>query len=128
MTMKNILNKYYVPYDNSYCVEYTTNKESYLLPWLDSNEFNPTKEEIKTLFTIVSMPYTTIIKSICGKKEELTFINVKSSTTDKVYRVLFNEKGICDTIAEFCHKVFERDRYNSEMLEWFTSFDFDEEL
>ena len=122
--MKNILNKYYVPYDNSYCVEYTTNKESYLLPWLDSNEFNSTKEEIQALFTIVSMPYTTIIKSICGKKEELTFINVKSSTTDKVYRVLFNEKGICDTIAEFYHKVSERNATcNSEMLQWFTSFD-----
>ena len=124
MTMKNILNKYYVPYDNSYCVEYTTNKESYLLPWLDSNEFNPTKEEIKALFTIVSIPYTKMIKTFCGKMEKLTFVNVKSSITDKVYRVLFNEKGICDMIDEFYHKVSERDaRCNSEMLQWFTSFD-----
>ena len=49
--MENIINKYYVPYDNSYCVEYTTNKNSYLLPWLGSNEFNSTKEEIKAVFT-----------------------------------------------------------------------------
>ena len=122
--MKNILNKYYVPYDNSYCVEYTTNKESYLLPWLDSNEFNPTKEEIQALFTIVSIPYIKMIKTFCGKMEELTFVNVKSSITDKVYRVLFNEKGICDMIDEFYHKVSERNaRCNSEMLQWFTSFD-----
>lgn len=89
--MKNILNKYYVPYDNSYCIEYTSNKQSYLMPWLDNNEFNPTKEETKALFTIVSIPYTKMIKTLCGKMEELTFVNVKSSITDKVYRVLFNE-------------------------------------
>ena len=124
MTMKNILNKYYVPYDNSYCVEYTNNKQSYLMPWLDNNEFNPTKEEIKALFTIVSIPYTKMIKTLCGKMEELTYVNVKSSITDKVYRVLFNEKGICDMIDEFYHKVSERNAIcNSEMLQWFTSFD-----
>ena len=64
--MENILNKYYVPYDNSYCVEYTTNKNSYLLPWLGSNEFNPTKEEIKAVFTrTVSRKPTALDVGVC---------------------------------------------------------------
>lgn len=123
--MENILNKYYVPYDNSYCVEYTTNKNSYLLPWLDSNEFNPTKEEIKAVFTIVTVPYTTMLENTCGEMKERTFVNVKSSITDKVYRVLFFKNGICDTIDEFHRKVFERDKgRNSEKMHWFTPFDY----
>lgn len=73
--MENIINKYYVPYDNSYCVEYTTNKNSYLLPWLGSNEFNPTKEEIKAVFTIVTCPYTTMLENTCWEMKERTFIN-----------------------------------------------------
>ena len=47
--------------------------------------------------------------------KERTFVNVKSSITDKVYRVLFYKDGICDTIDEFHRKVFERDKgRNSE--------------
>ena len=49
--------------------------------------------------------------------KERTFINVKSSITDKVYRVLFYKDGICDTIDEFHRKVFERDKGgNSEKM------------
>lgn len=92
--MKTIVGNLYNPYDNSHCININTNEVSYLVPWGGSNEYNPNKIEIGATFVIVSEPYEETVVNVCKDYVTKTFVNVKSSVTDEVYRTLYWEDRV----------------------------------
>ena len=77
--------------DNSYCINVETGERAWLVQEHDEY-YSPDKNEDGALFEIVSEPYVEQVK-IFYKYEDRTFINVKSSLTGNVYRVLFYKEG-----------------------------------
>jgi len=93
--MESIIGKLYHPYDNSYCINVETKKKALIVqrsPY-DYYEYDPYPiEEDGATFTIVSEPY--IDKVDFPENKDYTFINVQSSNTNSIYRVLFNKNFI----------------------------------
>ena len=79
----------YRVYDNSYCININTGICANLVQEHDAY-YRPDPSEDGAIFTICSNPYDKYIK-IYGLKK---FINVKSSRTGNIYRVLYNESAI----------------------------------
>lgn len=83
---------YYNVYDNSWCINLATNRKAFLLQ-THENSYEPDKKEDGALFEIVSNPYKLEIADSIkyGIKE---FINVKSTKTGYIYRVLYNRHAV----------------------------------
>jgi hypothetical protein len=79
----------YRVYDNSFCIDVNTGISAHLVQHHDIF-YRPNPSEDGAIFTICSNPYDEYI-DIYGLKK---FINVKSSRTGHIYRVLFNESAI----------------------------------
>lgn len=93
--MESIIGKLYCPSDNSYCINVETKKKalivqkrSYDYDYGYDEDYNPypIKEDGAT-FKIVSEPYEDEVDF--PEKKKYTFINVQSSNTNSIYRVLF---------------------------------------
>ncbi len=81
----------YRVYDNSFCINVDTGVSALLVQEYDMfYPYRPDKNEDGAVFTICSNPYDKYI-DIYGLKK---FINVKSSKTGNIYRVLFKESAI----------------------------------
>lgn len=78
--------------DNSYCINVVNHKSAFLVQEHDEY-YSPDKDEDGATFEIVSEPYVEKIMIIDHYKDE-TFINVKSSLTGNVYRVLYDKVNI----------------------------------
>lgn len=93
--MESIIGKLYEPSDNSYCINVETRKKALIVqrsPY-DYYRYGPYPiEEDGATFTIVSEPY--IDKVDFPENKDYTFINVQSSNTNSIYRVLFNKNFI----------------------------------
>lgn len=83
--------------DNSYCININTRNYASLVQAHDE-WYSPDKDEDGALFEVVSKPYEEHIyeinpyyKHYYGRK---TFVNVKSSLTGNVYRVLYYEQNL----------------------------------
>ena len=83
--------------DNSYCINISTGNYASLVQAHDA-WYSPDKNEDGALFEVVSKPYEEHIyeinpyyKHYYGRK---TFVNVKSSLTGNVYRVLYYEQNL----------------------------------
>ena len=76
--------------DNSYCINVETGMPAWLVQEHDQY-YSPDKKEDGATFEIVSEPYESLIDDGTIYVYE-TFINVKSSLTGNIYRVLFNEQ------------------------------------
>ena len=79
----------YKIFDNSYCINVETGERACLVQNHDEY-YSPDKNEDGAIFEIVSEPYVEQVK-IYYKYEDRIFINVKSSLTGNVYRVLYEE-------------------------------------
>lgn len=79
----------YRVYDNSFCININTGIGALLVQEYD-RFYRPDSYEDGATFTICSNPYDEYI-DICGWRK---FINIKSSKTGYIYRVLFNESAI----------------------------------
>ena len=90
-----IIGKYYEPLDNSFCINCRTGKNALLVRSCpgDTYYIGPDKEERNANFEIVTEPYLEKIY-FCNKWLEETFINVKSSVTGNLYRVLYFDKRV----------------------------------
>ncbi len=93
--MESIIGKLYEADDNSYCINTATRKKAFIVqrsPY-DYYGYKPHPiEEDGATFTIVSEPYINMVDF--PEKKEHTFINVQSSNTNSIYRVLFNKNFI----------------------------------
>lgn len=82
----------YKVFDNSYCINIENGNFANLVQ--DHDEYySPDKNEDGATFEIVSEPYVEQV-NIFSKYEDRTFVNVKSSLTGNVYRVLYEEGEI----------------------------------
>lgn len=79
----------YRVYDNSFCINVNTGASALLVQEYN-DYYRPDPYEDGATFTICSNPYEERIGSYGLYK----FINVKSSKTGYIYRVLFNESAI----------------------------------
>lgn len=80
----------YIPNDNSYCININTNERARIVQfgeddWLDDYVGPNEEEEDGAEFTIVSEEYEE--ETLYGNIK--TFVNVQSSLTGSVYRILF---------------------------------------
>ena len=84
---------YYNISDNSYCIN-IVNGNKVLLVQEHDEDYSPNKYEDGAKFEIVSKPYSQEV--FTGYKDYVTemFINVKSSLTGNIYRVLYYENNI----------------------------------
>lgn len=91
--MKYIGN-FYIPYDNSFCINCRNGKRTMLVPKSpsDLDYIGPDKEEENASFEIVTEPYEE--KIYFEGLRSYTFINVKSSKTGNIYRTLFIEHRV----------------------------------
>lgn len=81
----------YKVYDNSFCVNAETGKHALLVQDHDDCSFyRPDAQEDGAIFTVCSDPYEEYI----DKWGLYKFINVKSSKTVNIYRVLYKESAI----------------------------------
>ena len=80
----------YRVYDNSFCINVNTGASALLVQHHDDWLYKPDVKENGAIFTICSDPYEEYIDLYGFRK----FINVKSSRTGYIYRVLFNESAI----------------------------------
>lgn len=93
--MESIIGKLYEPDDNSYCINVVTRKKALIVQRSsdDYYGYHPYPiEENGAAFTIVSEPYIDMVDF--PEKKEYTFINVQSSNTNSIYRLLFNKNFI----------------------------------
>lgn len=81
----SIIGKQYIPDRNDYCINIETKRTAYVAFGFHSDE------ETNAKFTIVCEPYKKRVKCFFSR-ETVTFINIKSSNTNNVYRVRFLEK------------------------------------
>lgn len=92
--MESIIGKLYRPSDNSYCINVETKKMAFIVQKMpydyDDEYYNPCPiEEDGATFKIVSEPYEDEVDF--PEKKKYTFINVQSSNTNSIYRVLFHK-------------------------------------
>lgn len=80
-------------YDNSFCINIHTGDRALLVQQYDEY-YRPDPDEDGAIFEIVSNPYKEHIIDHGVDFGIKTFINVKSSRTGYIYRVLFNESSI----------------------------------
>ena len=86
----NLNNMNYEVFDNSYCINVENGKYASLVQ--DHDEwYSPDKNEDGAIFEIVSDPYYDAVHIIGDEFKTCNFINVKSSLTGNVYRVLYRE-------------------------------------
>lgn len=82
----------YIPRDNSWCINVDTEEDAHLV------EGCCDKQEKNSSFTIISEPYceTVLFDKLYPKEGTRTkkFINIRSSKTGNVYRVLYNEYNV----------------------------------
>ncbi len=78
--------------DNSYCINIETGEPAWLVQQ-HYGYYSPDKNEDGAIFEIVSEPYVEHVK-ILSEYIDRTFINVKSSLTGNIYRVLYCEDHI----------------------------------
>lgn len=90
---------YYKVFDNSYCIN-VVNRNRALLVQEHDRWYSPDKNEDGATFEIVSEPYVETIK-VFSKYHDVTFINVKSSLTGNVYRVLYEEGQVYNKSSKF---------------------------
>lgn len=84
---------YYEVNDNSYCINVITREQALLVQGHD-NRYSPSKNEDGAIFEIVSEPYYEAVKTIGDKYKTYEFINVKSSLTGNVYRVIYRKSQV----------------------------------
>lgn len=90
---ENLNNMNYKVFDNSYCINIENGNFASLVQ--DHDEYySPDKNEDGAIFEIVSEPYVEQVKIFLNHYEDRTFINVKSSLTGNIYRVLYNKYHI----------------------------------
>lgn len=94
---------YYKVSDNSYCIN-VVNRNHALLVQEHDEWYSPDKNEDGATFEIVSEPYVEQILTF-SKYEDRTFINVKSSLTGNVYRVLYKEDQVYNKSSKFSIKL-----------------------
>ena len=87
--MKN----YYRVYDNSFCRNIKTSNPASLVQQHDE-WYSPDKNEDGARFEIVSDPYVEYIVEGGHEYGNKDFINVKSTLTGNIYRVLYNKHAI----------------------------------
>jgi hypothetical protein len=93
----NYTGSFYIPYDNSYCINCRSGKSARLVPRSpnDLDYIGPNKEEENANFKIVCEPYEeTVYEPVFNEKFTYIFINVVSSKTKNLYRTLFNKRGV----------------------------------
>lgn len=93
----NYTGSFYIPYDNSWCINCRSGKRAMLVPRSSNNldYVGPDKEEENANFEIVCEPYEeTIYEPIINEEFTHIFINVVSSRTKNLYRTLFNEHRV----------------------------------
>lgn len=88
----------YEVFDNSHCINVVNRNRAELVQEHD-DYYSPDKNEDGATFEIVSEPYVERIL-IFSKYDDRTFINVKSSLTGNVYRVLYKESKIYNPINQ----------------------------
>ncbi len=84
---------YYKVGDNSYCININTGNYASLVQGHD-DWYSPDKDEDGALFEVVSKPYEEEVYEFNHYYGRKTFINVKSSLTGNVYRVLYYEHNL----------------------------------
>ena len=84
---------YYNISDNSYCINITNGNKA-LLVQIHDDYYTPDIDEDGAKFEIVSEPYSQEV--FTGYKDYVTeiFINIKSTLTGNIYRVLYYENNI----------------------------------
>ena len=106
--MKSIIGKFYVPFDNSWCVEIKSGKSALIKA--NEPEYASTHgclrknhaysegystSEPNAKFVIVSEPYQHDVNVNVGFTK-MNFINVRSTITSKVYRTLYDDRAVND--------------------------------
>lgn len=79
---------YYKVGDNSYCININTRNYASLVQAHDEM-YSPDEDEDGAVFEVVSEPYEEDIYEFNYHYGMKTFINVKSSLTGNIYRVLY---------------------------------------
>ena len=85
---KNIIGKEYEVYDNSYCINIASGEKALLAKCACISS------ELEASFIIVNKPYVQRVKTFFDNSVDCLFVNVKSTKTGKVYRVLFGENAV----------------------------------
>lgn len=89
----SIIGKLYEPYDNSFAIN-VRNGRSALLIQEHNKWYSPDDKEDGASFQIVSEPYEEEIYGVCWYPKTYTFVNIKSSNTGNIYRVLYIERRV----------------------------------
>lgn len=89
---------YYEVNDNSYCINVITHEQALLVQNHDK-QYSPSKNEDGAIFEIVSEPYYEVVNTISDEYKIHEFINVKSSLTGNVYRVIYRESQVYRNIG-----------------------------
>ena len=80
----------YYPEDNSYCVRKSDGQPALLVQSDPEDKwYHPTNNEEGAVFTTVSEPYKETVRCVFTSHTH-EFIDVKSSNTGRIYRVLFS--------------------------------------
>lgn len=85
---KNIIGKEYEVYDNSYCINIASGKNAELTKRVRI------ESELGAKFIVANRPYVQRVKTFFDKSVYRLFVNVESTTTGSVYRVLFSENAV----------------------------------
>ena len=87
---------FYIPYDNSYCINCRNGKRAMLVSKgpSDVEYIGPDKEEENASFEIVCEPYEEAVLDVLREEYIHTFINVVSSKTGNIYRTLFSKHRV----------------------------------
>ena len=83
----------YCPIDNSFCINVRNGRSALLVQGHDKF-YQPTPEEDGANFYIVSEPYEEVVYFDRYHEKSYLFVNVQSSLTNNIYRVLFHERGL----------------------------------
>ena len=85
--------QYYRVFDNSFCINVENGNPASLVQEHD-NYYSPDKNEDGALFEVVSEPYVENLRAYGYHYIKRKFINVKSTFTGNIYRVLYNKYSI----------------------------------
>ena len=88
----NIKGKYYIPEDNSWCINVNTQEDAFIAKDCCN------QSEKDAIFIIDKAPYIAKVEFDVHENEKRkcvkTFVNVKSLKTGNIYRVLYNINNV----------------------------------
>ena len=85
---KNVIGKEYEVYDNSYCINIASGKHALLAKCACISS------ELGAKFIVANKPYVQRVGTFIDKSVYRLFVNVESTKTGSVYRVLFSENAV----------------------------------